>query len=410
VSIRWGLGIASFALACAAAPAAVFAQGACTGGGKISKQIAKPMSAAQEAMKTKHWQEVLNKLRDAQNTPGAPKSAFDEYYQHEFAGYAYTNLKQYPDAARELEAALNSPCMPAAKKPERYKSLTGIYSQLRNNAKIIEYGNLALKSGSDADTPIFVAQAYYQTGDNKNAIAVLKSTIAAAEQRGQPPKENWLQLLLAACQKVGDDACVAQQFEKLVVHYPKNEYWQNLMISLTRQQGSTDHQTINIMRLANQVEVLKDPERFKEYAQLAIEQGVPCEAQTVLEGAFAKKVFTEKRDIDVNQRLQETAKQKCIASKAGVAAQEAAAKSAKSGDDDVKLGATYLSFGDYAKAAEAIQRGMQKGKLTDPDEAPILLGVAQFKANNKAAAAQAFRMVKNDKTYARIAKLWLLKT
>lgn len=411
MSIRWGLGIAGFTLACvgAAAPATVFAQGACTGGGRISKQVAKPMAAAQDAMKSKRWQEVLNKVREAQNTSGAPNTAFDQFYQHEFSSYAYTQLKQYPEAARELEAGLNSPCMPAAKKAERYNSLTGVYSALRNNAKIIEYGNLALKAGPNADTPIYVAQAYYQTGDNKNAIAVLKQTIASAEQRGQAPKENWLQLLLTACQKINDDACVAQQFEKLVVHYPKNEYWQNLMVSLTRQHA-TDHQTINIMRLANQVDVLKDPERFKEYAQLAIEQGVPCEAQTVLEGAFAKKVFTEKRDQDVNTRLLETAKQKCTASKAAIAQQEAAAKTATTGDEEVKLGAMYISFGDYAKAAEAIQRGMQKGKLTDPDEAPILLGIAQFKANNKAAAAQSFRQVKNDKTYARIAKLWLLKT
>ena len=50
----------------------------CTGGGKISKQIAKPMAAAQEAMKAKRWQEVLTKMREAEAMPGA-KSQFDLY-------------------------------------------------------------------------------------------------------------------------------------------------------------------------------------------------------------------------------------------------------------------------------------------------------------------------------------------
>ncbi len=49
---------------------------ACTGNGKISKQIAKQMSAAQDAMKAKKWQESLNKLKEAESQPGA-KSQFD---------------------------------------------------------------------------------------------------------------------------------------------------------------------------------------------------------------------------------------------------------------------------------------------------------------------------------------------
>ena len=98
------------------APAA--AQGAgCTGGGKISKTIAKPMTAAQEAMKAKRWQDVLNRVREAEAVPGA-KSGFDQYYMAEFRGYAYHNLRQDADAARELENALNSPCMPEAKKAD----------------------------------------------------------------------------------------------------------------------------------------------------------------------------------------------------------------------------------------------------------------------------------------------------
>jgi len=41
-------------------PAAAQTAG-CTGGGKISKQIAKPMKAAQEAINAKKWQDALEK-------------------------------------------------------------------------------------------------------------------------------------------------------------------------------------------------------------------------------------------------------------------------------------------------------------------------------------------------------------
>lgn len=409
VSIRWSLGIAAAAIAFigAVAPSTALAQAGCTGNGKISKQIAKPMAAANDAMKARRWQEVLNKVREAKGITGYIPSATDEFYMHEFQGFAYSQLKQYPEAARELEAGLNSPCMAGGKKAERYKALTAIYAAMRNNAKVIEYGNLAARNGGGGDSAIYVAQAYYQSGDNKNAIRVMNETIAATEQRGQTPKENWLLQLQAACAKVGDNACVSRQFEKLVVYYPKLEYWQNVTSSLTKLDNVTDTQQLNIMRLATYVKVMKRPDEFKEMAQLALEQGLPCEAQTVLEGAFAANVFKEPRDKDVNTRLLATAKAACSPAKAALAQNEA---KASTGGELVKVGAQYLTSGDAAKAVTLLQRGIAKGQLTNPDEAGILLGIAQLKANNKAEAAKAFKSVKSDPTMARIAKLWALNT
>jgi Flp pilus assembly protein TadD len=389
---------------------------ACTGGGKISKTIAKPMTAAQEAQKARKWQDMLAKLREAEATPGA-KSQFDLYYMAEFRGYAYHNLRQDADAARELETALNSPCMPEAKKFERYKSLVGLYSSLRNHAKVIDYGNRALKVSKDPDMQVAVAQAYYQSGNNKEAVRVMNELLADIDSKGRVPKEQQLLLIVAACQKAGDNSCVAKVFEKLVNHYPKPDYWMNLMVALNAT-DTNDLQKLNVMRLQQYVNVLKKPGDFKEMAQLAIEEKLGCEAQAILEQGFAKKVFVEKRDVDVNSRLLAASKNECAAEKAALAKNEAAAQSATTGDAYVKVGAQYLASGDAAKATETIQRGITKGALAkgDPleaqraDEAALLLGIAQLKANNKAEAAKAFRTVKRDPTMVRIAKLWLLNT
>lgn len=390
------------------------AQGAgCTGGGKISKTIAKPMTAAQEAMKAKRWQDVLNRVRESEAVPGA-KSAFDQYYMAEFRGYAYHNLRQDADAARELENALNSPCMPEAKKADRYKALVGLYTSLKNYPKAIDYANRGLKLSRDPELQVALAQAYYQSGKNKEAAAVMKDMLADSNRA---PKEQQLLLIRAACEKAGDNACVSSAYEKLVVYYPKPEYWQNLMKSL-RGGDLDDIQAHNVMRLALQVNVLKDPEQFKEMAQLGLEEKLACEAQSVLEQGFAKKVFVEKRDVDVNTRLLEAAKKEAAAEKPALPKNEAAAQSAATGDALVKVGAQYLACGDATKGAQLIQAGITKGSLAkgDPkeaernDEAYLLLGMAHMKGNNKPEAAKAFRAVKKDPTMVRIAKLWLLNT
>jgi tetratricopeptide (TPR) repeat protein len=413
VSIRNGLviaatiGIISVGMI---APAAA-QTAACTGGGKISKTIAKQMIAAQDAMKAKKWQDSLNKLKDAEAQPGA-KSQFDQFHISEIRGYVYSNLHQEADAARELEAGLNSPCMAESKKPERLKTLVSAYFRLRNYPKAIEFGNRALKVSNDPETKVLVAQAYFQSGNNKEAMHLMNDTLESGR-----PKENDLLLIRAACDKAGDNNCVTRVFEKLVINYPKADYWSNLMDSLIKGENN-DIQQLGVFRLANQVNVMKRPDQYKEMAQLTIDENLSCEAQTILEQGFTKKVFVDKRDVDVNNRLLVTARAKCASEKAAVAANDAKAKAAATGDADVQVGAQYLAFGEPAKAVEALQRGIQKGGVAKgtpneaqkSDEASILLGIAQLKNNNKAEAAKAFRTVKRDPTMARIAKLWLLNT
>jgi tetratricopeptide (TPR) repeat protein len=419
VSIRSGLVIAVAAIGILGAgwatPAAA-QSAACTGNGKISKQIAKPMTAAQEAQRAKKWQDVLTRVHEADAVPGA-KSQFDQYYMAEFRGYAYHMLHQEPDAAREFEAALNSPCMPEAKKLERYKTLTGLYSSLKNYPKVIDYGNRALKISRDPDMYVAVAQAYYLSGNNKESVRLMNELLAILEQKGTVPKEQQLLLVVAACQRANDNACVSKVFEKLVVYYPKAEYWQNLLAAL-KNSDTDDIQKLNVMRLSVYVKVLKKPEDYKEMAQLALETKLACESQSVLEQGFAQKVFVEKRDIDVNTRLLAAAKKEAESDKAALAKNEAAARAAATGDAAIKVGAQYLGCGEPAKAAEVIQFGISKGGIAkgDPkeaelvDEAGLLLGISYLRSNNKAEAAKAFHTVKRDPTMVRIAKLWLLNT
>jgi tetratricopeptide (TPR) repeat protein len=90
--------------------------------------------------------------------------------------------------------------------------------------------------------------------------------------------------------------------------------------------------------------------------------------------------------------------------------QDASARAKPTGEADVKLGAAYLSYGLNDKAAEALQRGLGKGSVKNPDEAGILLGIAYLRMNNKEEAVKAFQTVKQNPIMVRIAKLWVLST
>jgi len=377
----------------------------CAGAGRVSKAISKPMSEAQEAAKAKDWPNVIARVDEAKAIPGET-TEYDQFLMHEFKGIATTNLKQYELAGPELEATVASPCMSQEDKNARYGSVTQIYYQLKNYDKVIDFGDKAIKAGGNPDLAQFVGNAYYLKNDNENAKRVLLDLIKSQESRGKTPEEQTYQIVQSACLKVNDNACVADMSDALVAKYPKAEYWTNVISTLLQSEGG-DKQTLNVLRLGAAADALK-PGQYTELAQLAIDQGLPGEAQIALEKAATKNPDAQTKER--NARLLDTAKKAAALDKTTLDAQDARAKAKPTGDSDVKLGAAYLSYNQPEKAIEALTRGIGKGKLKDPNEAAILLGMAYTQVNNKEEAAKAFNTVSGTPVMTRIAKLWVMKS
>jgi tetratricopeptide (TPR) repeat protein len=401
------LGVLSTSMAFAQTPAPAAEVDAC-GPRKISKKVDKPMSAVEKAFNNKQWDEVLAKVAEAEAVD-VEKSLYDKYWFNEFRGRAYLNQQKLPEAAKELESALNSPCMTEADKPARLKMLLQIAYQTKDYAKVIAVGNQYLEKNPDPDIGAYVGNAYYATDDFPNTRKVMADVVAKQEAAGKVPEELTYRILQGACIKVKDNACVTDMLEKLVTHYAKPNYWQDLM-SLLMATTKNNNQLLNMWRLADGMNVLADPAEYLEMAQLAVGQGLPGEAQTVLEKGAQKGVFTSARQKEQSNQLLTEAKQAVALDKSTLDKQDVAARAKPTGDNDVKLGAAYLSYGQTEKAIEALQRGIGKGGVKNPDEAAILLGIAYLRAGNKPEAAKAFNTANKDATMTRIAKLWLLNT
>jgi len=379
---------------------------------KISKKVDKPMSEAEKAFNAKNWDEVLLKVTEAEAVP-VEKTLWDQYWIHEFRGRAYLSQEKYAEAAKELEPGLSSPCMDAADKPARARMLLQIAYRLKEYPKVIEVGNKYLETNKDPDIASYVGNAYYATDDFTNTRRIMTEVVAQQEATSKPPEELTYRILQGACIKLKDMACVADQLEKLVIHYPKPNYWQDLMSVLmagTPTSKPNNNQLLNMWRLADNANVLEDPSEYLEMAQLAVGQGLPGEALAVLEKGTQKNVFTRASQKEQATQLITEAKAAIALDKSTLDKQDASARAKPTGDSDVKLGAAYLSYGDTAKAIDALQRGIGKGGVKNPDDAGLLLGIAQLRAGNKPEAAKAFKTVTKDPTMTRIAKLWLLNT
>jgi predicted negative regulator of RcsB-dependent stress response len=375
----------------------------------VSKASAKVLKAAQEAVQAKKYDEALAKLQEAKGVAG--RTAYDNYVIAQLEAFTYARKGAYADAAKAMETQLDSGLVPAAEQGTVLKGLSTVYYQLKQYPKSAEYGQRLIKAGGgDAETYTLVAQSYYLQNKFQDTVKFLSDYVGDQEKRGQSPKEQTLQLMSESYIKLNDTNGSTATLEKLVSYYPKPNYWNNLLYVLMRSEGNSDRVTLNIYRLMFSTGTLKQASDYTEMAQLSIEQGTPCEAQSVLEKGTADSVFTEQRDKDRTARLLESSKKACTTDQAGIAKFETEAKAAAAGEADVRLGQAYLSFNQYDKAVEAIQRGIGKGGLKQPEEAQILLGIAQLKRKNTDEATKAFKSVKSggDAKLTRLANLWAL--
>ena len=374
---------------------------------KVSKNASKPLKAAKDAADAQKYPEALAKLKEVEALPD--KTPYDEHVMNELYGFVYVRTQQYAEAAKALESGLNDGFLSEADAQVRVKALAQVNYQIKNYDKAIEFGNRVIKAGqADDDMVTLVSQAYYIKGDYKGTIAFVNDYNEGQIKAGKTPKEQSINLVLSSCIKLDDNDCATKALERMVSYYPKPDYWQNLLYSLFQQEGQTDKSLIQVYRLAADVDVLKRPEDYTEYAQLAIEAGSPGEAQAILEKGMAKNVFTDPKLVDRNKRLLENAKQQAEQDRASLDKIAKDAAAGKTGDKDVSVGLAYLSYQQYDKAVEAINRGLSKPGVQNQGEANLLLGIAQLGAGHKDDAQKAFNAVKGDANLERIANLWSL--
>ena len=393
----------SFAVCAAIAAVLWFSSAGPAQAQTVSKGIAKTLKSAQDASKARRWAACLSDLRQAESAGGL--TPYDTYIINELRGFCAFSSGDSGTAIRAYETNLGSQYATKASMPGRIKSLMQLHYNAKNYGKAIEYGRRAIKEGfADGDINTLMAQSFYVQNDFKSAKDFTGRLIADQERRGQTPRENALNIYLTSCMKLKDEACTTQGFEKLVSYYPNPDAWANLMDSLFK--VGNEASMLHTYRLATEVGAMRNASDYTEMAQLALEKGLPAEAQAAVEAGFARKAFVEKRDVDRNTRLLNNAKGRVVADRAGLAQREKAAVSA---DDNLLLAQSLMSYGQFPQAVAAAQRAVAKGNAASPAEAQLVLGMAQFRAGNKTDAVRAFRAVKGDPNLERLAKLWALR-
>jgi hypothetical protein len=260
------------------------------------------------------------------------------------------------------------------------------------------------EGGNDPQMRTVLLQSYYLGNDCNNVNKML----AGEEGSNKRNTEEELQILANCFLRQKDTGGYVNTIEKLVVHYPKKEYWTDLLSRVQKKPGFSDRLGINVYRLRMATGNLTNTNDYMEMAQLALQAGVPAEAKAIIDKGYQTGMMGKGDQAERHGRLRDLANKTHEESLKKRAQDEKEALAAKDGNALVTVGLNYVYEGNAAKGLALMEQGIKKGGLKRPEDAKLRLGEAQLHAGQKQKGVQTLREVKGNDGAADIARLWVL--
>ena len=384
----------------------VFAPAALADPPQVSKAVYEKYEPAMEAIK-KH--DNATAIRLGKECLAVAKIGLEKQACLSVTLNAANGSGNYPEAIEAAEQLVALDGVAPATKLAIQKSLATLYPRVNKLDKAIAITKDYMKTtgGSPADWAL-LANFYSAQKDCSNGMAALDKALAG----GKAAAEDQLKAESFCANKEKNTAKRIAVNEELLKRFPKKEYYNQLLNIYETAEPKTDPMAIQqLLRFGFDHEFLDQDTDYTKLADADLDVGTTAEAQRVLEKGFSKKVIKagDKRPV----ALLEQAKTRAVDDKKTIDQLDAEARAGKNGESDVKIGYRYFSIGDYAKAVEALQRGMQPdraARIKRPDDANMVLGIALLKLKKNADAAKAFTAAKADPRMAGVAKIWLNAT
>ena len=359
---------------------------------KLSDAVRKPVAAAQAALAANDTATALAQLATAE----AAAKTDDERYI-----VAALRLKPAAEGGDRskmipvLDALIANPKTPAADLP-RYTYFRGALAfEAKRNQEALPYLIKARELGySSPELPLQIAQASVDSGNISGGVAEINKAIDAETAAGRKAPQAWYDYAISRLYNSGDRAQSAVWLKKSIAAYPTPQNWRKMIIIYRDgdKGGRTaldKGQRLDLYRLLGATNALADQGDYLEFADLALQFGLPAEAVRVIDAGRSKGIVPAANG---------SAKQIYAQAQDGVkrdtplATLEKQANAAANGKAAASTADAYLAAGEYAKASTLYRTALQKGGV-DASLVNLHLGIALAQSGQKAEAKTAFAAV-----------------
>jgi tetratricopeptide (TPR) repeat protein len=371
------------------------------------EEVAKPLQAAEELIKTGKYAEAMVKIREAEQI--ADRTAAETYVINRMRGITAYGLGDTQTAIKSFEAVIASGRSPQVEQLKLTEAIAVMYFNSGDFGNAASWAQRYLNAGgTNPEMRMQLVRARYLAEQYGAAATELRAMIDADEKAGATPALDRLQLLASCYVKTNDGAGYIYVLEKLLVYHPKKEYWADAIRRVQGKPGFPESLQLDVLRLQEATGSLTEAAQYTAMAQLALRIGSPGEAKRIIDQGFAVGVLGKGPDADQQRKLRDAAA-KQVADDEKVFAQNAKdAAAAKDGNGLLSVGYAMVSAGQFDKGIALMEQGIQKGGISRPEEARLHLAIAYLATGQKAKAIDAFKSVQGGDATADLARLWLI--
>lgn len=368
----------------------------------VSKEIYDRIQKAQELVDEKEYNgalRILNALKNKDNLTDYEKQNVLNY-----VGFVHYNMDNIEAAMQTYEEMLRIPTMEDQIRKSTIYTLAQLNTMQENYTRAIELIEqyFTLETNPAPDPYILYAQNLYQVNRFADMIKPIETAMDVARKRDKEVKEDWYVLLNFAYFQQEDYAQVRDIQKTLLMNWPKKRYWFSLAGAYT--ELGEDNNLIYAYDAAHVQGMLEKESELVTMAQLYMQAEVPYKAATLLDSEMKGGRVTGAAK---NYRLLSQAWTLAQEDEKAIPALQAAAKLTEDGELDVRLGNAYLNLGQYGECVSAVEGGLRKGGLKNPDNAQISLGMCLYNQKRYNDSIKSFRAAGQARRSQRISNQWI---
>ncbi len=392
----------------AAAPAAAAAPAPAASGPTLRPEAAKPLVAAQEALRASKFADALARIAEAEAVPAL--TPYEQYIVLRLKAPALFGSGDQAGALAAFQQVVASPLLPTAEKFGLSETTIKLALQLKQYDAALQLMKAYLADrGPSAEVANLYPQVLSVQGDHAGVIAALLPQVAADAAAKRVTPEATLRLLAASQNEVKDSVGYLATLTRLASSTGKTAYWDELINRTVRKAGFADERLrLDVYRLRQTVGIALEADEIGDMAHRANQAGLPAEAQALLDAGYASGLLGKGNNAAADQKLRESATKAAAQDRATLADSEAAALKAANGNALYGLGMAVSATGAHARGLALVSQGLAKGGLRRPDDAQLHLGVVALRAGQTDQAKAAFAAVKGADGTADLASLFSL--
>lgn len=368
----------------------------------LRPEIGKPLQNAQQMMKSGRARDALAELRKLDSVGG--KTANESYLIERVRAAAASSAGDYDTAARSFETLIASGKLSASESENFSEGLVGIYMRAREFGKANAAIQKQLAKGSNPRLRAYLIQNYVSMGNNAEAMRLLNADIKNAKT----PSEDQLKMLANLQNMSGDKSGYVSTIEKLAAHYPKADYWADLLNRITGKPGFSSRLNTDVLRLKLANNLLKKPNDYMELSQLVLRDGAAAEAVRIIDKGYKAGVLGVGADAARHQRLKDLADKTLADNTKNLAINEAALVKAGDNNGLLNLGYALVQSGQADKGLKMMESAIKAGGLRNPEDAKLRLGQAYAAAGKKQQAIATLKTVGGADGTAELARYWIM--